>query len=201
MAGPTGPQSFVLASGVFDQRSGNASISTPQFRQFDASVSANLGRTPIFPEGAEGSVTSVRGSVNLRPSPSVRLSGTVNWTKLNRSADGSEFARTVIPRVKLEVQPNRAFFVRVVGEYRSERQAALRDPASGLPITLNGVLASATKRNRLRMDWLASYEPTPGTVAFLGYGSTLEGDRALTLRDLRRIDDGFFLKVAYLFRR
>ncbi len=55
--------------------------------------------------------------------------------------------------------------------------------------------------DRLRMDWLVSYEPTPGTVAFLGYGSTLDGDQPLTLRDLRRINDGFFVKVAYLFRR
>jgi hypothetical protein len=36
---------------------------------------------------------------------------------------------------------------------------------------------------------------------FLGYGSTLDGDRALTFRDLRREQDGFFVKVAYLFRR
>jgi hypothetical protein len=51
------------------------------------------------------------------------------------------------------------------------------------------------------MDWLASLEPTPGTVAFLGYGSTLDGDQSLTLRNLQRLDDGFFLKIAYLFRR
>jgi hypothetical protein len=51
------------------------------------------------------------------------------------------------------------------------------------------------------MDWLASYEPTPGTIAFIGYGSTLNGDRALTLRSLERVEDGIFVKVAYLFRK
>jgi hypothetical protein len=50
------------------------------------------------------------------------------------------------------------------------------------------------------MDWLASFEPTPGTVAFFGYGSTLNGRRALTFRDLARTDDAFFVKLAYLFR-
>ncbi|MES2304906.1 MAG: DUF5916 domain-containing protein [Gemmatimonadota bacterium] len=201
VAGPTSTLPFALASGVFDQWSGNASISTPLYKQFDASISTNLGRTPIFPEAAQGEVTTLRGSVNLRPTPSTRLSGTVTWTKLARAADGSEFARTVIPRVKVEVQPNRALFFRLVGEYRSERQAALRDPATGYAILVDGTPAGATKRNRLRMDWLASYEPTPGTVAFLGYGSTLDGDQTLTLQNLRRLDDGFFLKVAYLFRR
>lgn len=201
VAGPTSPLPFALANGVFDQWSGNASISTPLFRRFDASVTTNLGRTPIFPEAAQGSMTSLRGAVNLRPTPSTRLSATVTWTRLDRASDGSEFARTVIPRVKLEIQPNRAFFFRLVGEYRSERQAALRDRSTGYPILVNGSPASATKRNRLRMDWLASLEPTPGTVAFLGYGSTLDGDQSLTLRNLQRLDDGFFLKIAYLFRR
>lgn len=201
VAALSGTAPFALASGVFDQWSGSATIGTPTLRRFDASITTNLGRTPIFPEAAQGQVTAVRGTVNLRPTPGTRLSGAITWTKLARAADGSEFARTVIPRVKLEVQPNRALFFRLVAEYRSERQAALRDPATGNPIQINGVVAGATKRNRLRMDWLASYEPTPGTVAFLGYGSTLDGDRALTLRDIRRSDDAFFLKLAYLFRR
>ena len=51
------------------------------------------------------------------------------------------------------------------------------------------------------MDWLVSYEPTPGTVAFFGYGSTLDGARPLSLHELRRVNDAFFVKVAYLFRR
>ena len=51
------------------------------------------------------------------------------------------------------------------------------------------------------MDCLVSYEPTPGTVAFFGYGSSLETERMLSLSDLRRQGDGFFIKLAYLFRR
>jgi hypothetical protein len=51
------------------------------------------------------------------------------------------------------------------------------------------------------VDLLASYEPTPGTVAFLGYGSSLQSQRTFGISDLSRTADGFFLKVAYLFRR
>jgi len=50
------------------------------------------------------------------------------------------------------------------------------------------------------MDWLASYEPTPGTVVFLGYGSLMREDEAFRFRDLRRTSDGLFVKVAYLLR-
>src|SRR5690606_4749601 len=95
-----------------------------------------------------------------------------------RSTRGTcKCARTILPRVKLEVQPNRALFFRVVGEYRSERQAALVDPVDGLPIMIGPNPVGATATDQLRVDWLASYEPTAGTVFFAGYGSTLRGDR------------------------
>jgi hypothetical protein len=50
------------------------------------------------------------------------------------------------------------------------------------------------------VDWLFSYQPTPGTVVFAGYGSTLTEPDGLRFRALRRDTDGFFLKVSYLFR-
>ena len=54
---------------------------------------------------------------------------------------------------------------------------------------------------RLRTDWLASYEPSPGTAAFLGYGSTTQPPAGSRLVDLQRVADGFFVKLAYQFRR
>lgn len=77
----------------------------------------------------------------------------------------------------------------------------LVDPITGLPLRINGAESPARQTDRLRMDWLASYEPTPGTVAFIGYGSTLRGERPLTFRALERTEDGLFVKVAYLFRK
>ena len=55
--------------------------------------------------------------------------------------------------------------------------------------------------NGLRVDLLASFEPTPGTVAFLGYGSSLETDEEFNWSRLRRRTDGFFVKLAYQIRR
>jgi hypothetical protein len=48
---------------------------------------------------------------------------------------------------------------------------------------------------------LASYEPSPGTVAFLGYGSASLATDPGDLSTLQRENDGFFVKLAYLFRR
>ena len=54
--------------------------------------------------------------------------------------------------------------------------------------------------NDLRMDWLFSFRPNPGTVVFFGYGSSLTETNAFEFRDLRRVRDGFFVKLSYLLR-
>ncbi len=66
---------------------------------------------------------------------------------------------------------------------------------------MNDVPAGAQRFDGLRLDTLFSYEPTPGTVVFFGYGSSLETDQTFSLTGLQRANDGFFLKVAYLIRR
>lgn len=115
--------------------------------------------------------------------------------------DGSEFARTVIPRLRVEYQPTRALFFRTIAQYRAERRAALVDPATGRPLLAGGVPIGAFETNGLRLEWLASYEPTPGTVAFLGYAVDLAERDPLAFDHLRATGDGLFLKVAYQFRR
>ena len=64
-----------------------------------------------------------------------------------------------------------------------------------------GFPAAALDQNVFRMDWLAAFEPTPGTALYFGYGSTLEDTGALSFNGLRRANDGFFLKAAYQIRR
>jgi len=79
--------------------------------------------------------------------------------------------------------------------------AALADPATGAPLFVGGAAQLASEFNGLRVDLLASLEPTPGTVAFLGYGSSLETDAAFNWSRLQRRNDGFFVKLAYQIRR
>lgn len=199
--GPLGAVTpFVPASGVFGAWAGGVTVGTPLLQHYEASVGVTGGATMIYPEATRGTGTNLNASVTFRPAKAVRLFGTLTYSRLVRASDGSEFGRTIIPRLKLEVQPNRALFFRVVAEYRSQRQSALHDPVSGAPLEVNGTLAAATHSDSLRVDWLASYQPNPGTVVFLGYGSTMDGDRPFTFRSLRREEDGFFVKIAYLFR-
>ena len=109
--------------------------------------------------------------------------------------------------MKAEYQISRPIFVRVVGEYNSDWQDDLRDDSrTNLPIYIRNASggydrAAKTYVRSFRADWLFSYQPTPGTVLFAGYGNTLADvdDNPRTSR-LKRTVDGFFLKVSYLFR-
>jgi hypothetical protein len=127
-----------------------------------------------------------------------------------RPDDWSVVTATQIPRVKLEYQLSRPVFVRLVGQYVAQKQDALQDDGrTDRPILVRNAETglyegtSLQRDNQLRFDALFSFQPNPGTVIFAGYGSTLEdpaGERTFAVRDLVRRQDGFFLKVSYLFR-
>ena len=179
---------------------GEIKVVTPTWQKLGAQVVYGRGRVPVFQEGTTGSGWQVTGSVELRPTSTIRATALGTVFRLYR-LDNSEFARSTIPRLKLEYQPNRALFFRAIGEYRSERRAALIDGGTGDSLFVGGVAQPTTEFNGFRVDLLASYEPTPGTVAFLGYGSSLETDTEFNWSNLERVNDGFFVKLAYQIRR
>ena len=179
----------------------SVSVTTPVLQRVNATVQVQRTTSPIFAEGSRGNDLRISGTLTLRPTAAARVEGTLASSSITRARDGSQFARTMIPRVKLEYQLNRATFVRVVGEYRSEQRDALRADADGRLLYVGKLASTATAGSTLRVDWLASYQPTPGTVAFLGYGTGLDASRADQFSALRRHDDAFFVKLAYQFRR
>ncbi len=99
----------------------------------------------------------------------------------------------------MEYQVSQALFLRLVGQYAARSRSSLRD-RNGNSILVNGALQPATSTNEFSMDWLFSYRPIPGTLVYLGYGSTMEEPREFRFQDLRRTRDGFFGKLSYLFR-
>jgi hypothetical protein len=189
-----------LPADDFSGFTGTVKVTTPTWQKLGAELSYGAGEAAIFEEGTTGHGWRVIGLVNIRPTSTVRVSASGTVFRLDRR-NGSEFARSTIPRLKLEYQPNRALFFRAIGEYRSERRAELRDPESGDSLFVGGVAQPETNFNGFRLDLLASFEPTPGTVAFLGYGSSLESDREFNWSRLERVNDGFFVKLAYQLRQ
>ena len=180
------------------------SAQTPQ-RALVASGSVTFGRTAAFFEPAPAHELGITASVDWRPTTKIRANAQYSFLALNRERDGTRLSTAHIPRLKIEYQVARPIFVRFVGQYASQTQDALRDPATDQPILIldeNGVYqpAAATVQNDFRVDWLFSYHPNPGTVFYAGYGSSLTEDQAFTFSDLQRVSDGFFVKLSYLFR-
>lgn len=187
--------------GVSDGFTVSSSVTTPTWQALNATAKISRGRGAIFAEASRGYETRITGSLSLRPTGSLRVTASNTYSRITRARDGSEFARTIIPRLKLEYQPNRSLFFRVVGEYVAERRSALEAAGSGDPLVVDGTPSLRDESNRLRVDWLASFEPTTGTVAFFGYGASLDDRTAFGFRRMQRANDGFFVKLAYQIRR
>jgi hypothetical protein len=116
-----------------------------------------------------------------------------------RVADGSRFSTETIPRLKTEYQVTPAIFLRLVGQYSARSRSPLQD-RNGKPILVNSVRDTGSTTNEFAVDGLFSYRPIPGTLVYLGYGSTMEEPREFRFQELKRTRDGFFGKVSYLFR-
>jgi hypothetical protein len=194
-------QPYVVPATADNQWSVTTSVTTPTWQRLNGEIELLDGDTAIFPEATAGHERRWTATLGLRPTSSVRLDLTAVRSVITRARDGSEFARTTLPRLKIEFQPRRSLFFRMVAEYRSERQAALIDPGSGAPIFVAGVPAAAERFRGLQLDWLVSYEPTPGTAAYFGYGSALERPFTINPTEFRRASDAFFLKLAYQITR
>jgi hypothetical protein len=183
-------------------------LNTPQFSRFSGSIIFYIwGHDENFYEWSPATIAFATYSLDFRPTDKIRISSQVQLQAYNRRSDGTRVADGRIPRLKVEYQLSRAIFVRAMGEYNAQRQDTLRDDSrTNLPIVIRDPVtgqylpASAFERNRFRVDALFSYQPMPGTVFFAGYSRFLTEPQGLHFGNLRRTNDGFFLKASYLFR-
>jgi Domain of unknown function (DUF5916)/Carbohydrate family 9 binding domain-like len=181
------------------------SASTPQWRRLGATLSSTLGRETEFFETSAVNRRDVEGSVDLRPSPKIRVGALLRYQQFDRVRDGTPFSTQFVPRVRVEYQFSRALFLRFVGQAELRRRDALRDPRTELPLLVKssaGTTAPVGSVRSLlgRADVLLSYLPSPGTVVFVGYGSAAEASETQRPYDARRTSDGLFVKISYLFR-
>ena len=121
---------FAVPDGVSNW-SGTYTVTTPVFQRFNGSLSVSYGGTPIYAEASDGVQLRTTASLTLRPTQSIRLEGSLVATRITRERDGSEYAQSTIPRVKLEYQPRRSLFFRVVTEYQFNERDALVRPDDG----------------------------------------------------------------------
>jgi hypothetical protein len=183
------------------------SFETPQLAHLSANAQVIFGRDENFYEWDQANIFLMNAAVSWRPTTQLRVDGTYAYQRYDRRNDGTTVAKRQIPYVKVEYQVTPSVFVRLVTEYDAQSQDALRDGRNGdAPILLYNSAdntydpALAATVNRMRLQGLFSYQPVPGTVFFLGYGSLLDEPNGLRFSDYNRINDGFFVKLSWLFR-
>jgi hypothetical protein len=191
--------SFVVPPPEKNEWGGSFRVATPTYRIFSGAASITESQVPIFREAAPGNSSRIDAALDVRPTTAIRSSIQFSRLTIARKSDGSRFSSETIPRIKVEYQVSPPIFLRLVGQYAARSRSALRD-RNGNPILVNAVLDTGEVTNEFSADWLFSYRPVPGTLVYLGYGSTLEEPREFRFQNLRRTRDGFFGKISYLFR-
>jgi len=191
---------------VLPNRDWVVSVGTPEFRRFTFSSFYLFGRDENFPEWSTADVTISQGTLNVRPTEQLRLSGTWNLETYDRATDGTRVLTRQTRRLRTEYQVTRQIFVRVIGELTLLGQDKLRDDSrTNAPIYFRGAKgaltpANAFERRTARLDFLFSYLPSPGNIVYLGYGDALGANQPQGPIKLQRTRDVFFAKLSYLFR-
>ncbi len=165
--------------------------------------------TPLFDRSSAVPVEPADqwgGNVEFNLYPTTSLSGQVGVrnTTLYRKRDGSRYSSATIPRIRAQYQLTKALFVRGIFEYAMIERQPLLDPASGMPIQrCDGTDCSqltGTDGYDIHVEALVSYEPSPGTVMYIGYSREMEDTGSFRFRQVRPQADGLFAKLSYGFR-
>jgi hypothetical protein len=180
---------------------------TPNFQRFSLSAFLLAGKDENFFEWANGRLILGNLTLGWRPTTQLRTELIYDHQQVDRLGDGSTVSRIRVPRLKIEYQLSRSVFVRLIGQYTSSQTDSLRDDSrtNGAILIRDPETGAFTRTapavsDVFRADWLFSYRPTPGTVVFVGYGSSFDDAGAFRFRNVTRTADGFFVKVSYLLR-
>lgn len=186
----------------------NVHLSVSTFEKVRGNIRFQWEQVPLFggSDAAVQAATSRSGNLSLQlyPTRSLQAELGLRFSELHRKNDGSRYSTATIPRVRLQYQFTRAFFVRGIFEYSNQERGALYDPASGalLYSCADGVcdaLAGSASHD-MHVEGLISYEASPGTVFYLGYTREMQDAGAFSFRHVQPQADGLFAKVSYRFR-
>jgi len=95
---------------------------------------------------------------------------------------------------------NKALMLRVTAQYELDEREALKDPTTGKSVAIFGQPRGAGSTGEFQGQLLLQYEPSPGTIFYVGFSRFMEGERSYRLSTMNPIEEGLFIKMSYLFR-
>ncbi|MYA40293.1 MAG: carbohydrate binding family 9 domain-containing protein [Gemmatimonadetes bacterium] len=189
--------------------SGTVFIWVSPFDKIRSNIRVTRSETPLFDFITDTPVDiadswSADASLDLFLTTSFSSELGVRHSSLYRQRDGSLYSSATIPRFRAQYQFNRALFFRTIVEYGSQKRGILMTPAAGSEVSYCSSTSCRTlggsESNDFSVETLLSYEPTPGTVFFIGYTRLMEDLAAFRFRDFRPEAEGVFVKLSYRFR-
>jgi hypothetical protein len=195
-----GSEPFVVPSAL---RNLKAIAVTPRLRitnQTSLNGRVYYRELPIYAEASRGLEFLIAPSLSFRPTESLFLSLNQTFARIWRRADDSVFSTAVVSRITSQYQFSRAIFARLLVQYGLEDRAPLLDPGTGRPLLVAGQVAGEREKGTIQGQFLVQYQPSPGTIFYLGYSRVMEGGYSYGLGGKDPVADGLFLKLSYLFR-
>jgi len=187
-----------------------------------------LRETPIFAEASRGFEVQLRPDVQWNPTDRLQFSLNYAYSKIWRRSSETAYlvqdvsglgtevitvARSVM-RINSEVYAtvhvsnlraqylfNKALLARVTVQYELDEREALKDPTTGKPLAIFGQAQGAGSTGEFQGQLLLQYEPSPGTIFYVGFSRFMEGERSYRLSTMNPVEEGLFVKMSYLFRR
>ena len=169
-----------------------------------------LREVPIFAEASRGFELQLGPSLEFKPTTGLQLSLAHTFSKIWRRnqanvtgtepATGSLYSVVNLSRGRVQYQFTKSIFVRGVVQYELSERDLLTDPTTRYPLLHGGALVDAREGGEFQGQFLVQYEPSPGTIFYIGYTRLMEGDRSYRLGRMDPIEDGIFVKLSYLFR-
>lgn len=159
-----------------------------------------LRQVPIYAEAALGREFQVSPSLNLQATDQFSLDFSYALSRIWRERNGTLFSEADIPRLQTQYMFSRWLYARAILQYNLQQRDALLDPRSGRQLRVDGEPANAVSDGQFQAQLLVSYEPSPGTIFFVGYTRQEEGAQTYSLSRMQPVSDRFFIKASYLTR-
>ncbi len=187
----------------------NLFLMASSWRKVRGNIRLGWSETPLFYRTLDVPIEAADQysggvSLNLYPFTALQAEVGVNHETLIRKRDGDRYSSATIPRVRAQYQFTKALFLRSILEYAHRHQEPLLHPVSGLPLedcsSDSCATLSTSVGHDVHVEVLLSYEPSPGTVMYVGYSRDMEDTGAFRFQRMRAQADGLFAKVSYRFR-
>jgi hypothetical protein len=159
-----------------------------------------LRELPIYAEASRGLELLIAPQLTLKPATALSLTLDETYSRLWRRRNGTVYSTAVVSRLTSQYQFSKAVLARAMVQYNLEDRDALLDPGSGRPILVGGAVAEDRRDGTVQGQFLLQYQPSPGTIFYVGYTRLMEGDYSYGLARKDPTEEGLFIKLSYLFR-